>query len=619
MLCLVLMRVHSAISNDLPFLLLTVTGGCLFSTVLISSADLVNGTVSSKLEAIYPAVMYFSGCVLLTLLVKRAQVVCVFHPADLLVYLLGILFFVTYDGNNNLSPERLALLGQMLVFWFALRLSLSIFSNLGQIFTVVLIVTAAIEAIWGMAQIYGISKSNHSLFRLTGSFHNPGPFSGYLAVMLPLTLDAVFSVQMGTLKRVKKEVAFYGLLAAGCLMVIVLPAGMSRSAWLAAGAGCTWLAWRRLAPLQRFGGLLVRFRRWTIVGLAMLLLMAGAAFPALYQLKKESADGRLLMWKITWQAIKEHPLTGVGLGGFPGAYATAQFAYFSSGNYVEGEEYVAGNPEYAFNEPMQLWLEGGLSGLIVFAALLAYCFYVGVRNRRYGSCAALLAFGVLSLSSYPFQMPSFVVLLVFLLTDCLRKPFTPFSVRLAYAPRMLVVMCLLMVASSWWVWSSQQARFEAYRQWTGIKMLYQAGAWKAAAEKYRLLEPELRHLPDFLFEYAQCLTKSGHFEESDALLKRASELSSDPMIRNVRGRNHQALGDFRKAESFYLEAMFLQPARVYPYYLLAKLYAEKDFLQPEKMKDVARRALTMRPKVDNMAVKEMREELKKLLKNENLL
>ena len=46
-----------------------------------------------------------------------------------------------------------------------------------------LILAGAIEAIWGLLQVYGYEPSNHSLYALTGSFYNPGPYSGFLALM----------------------------------------------------------------------------------------------------------------------------------------------------------------------------------------------------------------------------------------------------------------------------------------------------------------------------------------------------------------------------------------------------------------------------------------------------
>ena len=52
----------------------------------------------------------------------------------------------------------------------------------------VLVMLGGIEAVWGLSQLYGYAVSNHSLYVLTGSFFNPGPYSGYLAMILPVCL-----------------------------------------------------------------------------------------------------------------------------------------------------------------------------------------------------------------------------------------------------------------------------------------------------------------------------------------------------------------------------------------------------------------------------------------------
>ena len=42
--------------------------------------------------------------------------------------------------------------------------------------------------------------------------------------------------------------------------------------------------------------------------------------------KAQAGDRRLLIWNITTQAIMEHPVTGIGIGGFPATYAKEQSA-----------------------------------------------------------------------------------------------------------------------------------------------------------------------------------------------------------------------------------------------------------------------------------------------------
>ena len=48
------------------------------------------------------------------------------------------------------------------------------------------ILLGIIEAIWGLGQLYGVVLSRHDQFLLTGSFYNPGPYSGFLAMIFPI-------------------------------------------------------------------------------------------------------------------------------------------------------------------------------------------------------------------------------------------------------------------------------------------------------------------------------------------------------------------------------------------------------------------------------------------------
>lgn len=94
----------------------------------------------------------------------------------------------------------------------------------------------------GLRQLYGFASSNHALYALTGSFYNPGPYSGYLAMGVPLAVHCLCSGRKGG----KAGRLFCGLVL--LLLLCVLPAGMSRSAWLAAGT-CIYIGIRK----KRYG------------------------------------------------------------------------------------------------------------------------------------------------------------------------------------------------------------------------------------------------------------------------------------------------------------------------------------------------------------------------------
>ena len=86
------------------------------------------------------------------------------------------------------------------------------------------------------------------------------------------------------------------------------------------------------------------------------------------------------------------------------------------------------------------------------------------------------------------------------------------------------------------------------------------------------------------------------------------------MFYNVKGRNHHEMAEYDKAEVAYINSTHLLPERIYPYYLLTKLYADSANYQSQKMLQAASAVLEKEPKVHSMAINEMREEVRKILK-----
>ena len=86
------------------------------------------------------------------------------------------------------------------------------------------------------------------------------------------------------------------------------------------------------------------------------------------------------------------------------------------------------------------------------------------------------------------------------------------------------------------------------------------------------------------------------------------------MLLNIIGKNYQALGKYEEAEEWFIRSTHRLPNRIYPYYLLAKLYAEHlDIFPREKLEWAARMVLEKEAKVQSTAIRQMREEVKKLL------
>ena len=406
------------------------------------------------------------------------------------------------------------------------------------------------ESVLGLLQVYGYEPSNHSLYALTGSFYNPGPYSGFLAMCLPL---ALYEWLKG--KRIWKHVA----LVAWVLMLVVLPSGMSRSAWLAALVASGYVLcvhyWEKVC------------RYWTLfyIGGALLIILGIGA----YHWKKDSADGRLLMWKIAFTEVIV-PWNGVGWEYVAGAYGEGQERYFASGRGTEQEEHVAGAPEYVFNEYLQVGIAWGAPVLSVILTLVMAVFSWGHRDRQYGVCGGLLSLAVFAFSSYPFQFLAFILAFLALLVAC------------ALGHRKV------------WV------------RWLALVLGISIGVYLSANRPTKNARQ--------MFEQAHALHKAGEWQASTDLLMETMKISSDAMVLNIIGKNFQSMGQPEMAEHWFVRSTHRLPNRIYPYYLLAKLYAERpDVFPKEKLEWAARMVLEKKAKVESTAIRQMRKEVKEMM------
>ena len=566
---------------------------------------------------------YFTVIDLSKALPVLAAGVCLFlriHPvfrfrpgwSDLFFVLLVAYAVFRYDREARLADWKIINLGQLLIIWFSVRMLLSRFPGFRRVVLIALVVSGCVQAGWGLLQLYGYLPSNHTLFAITGSFGNPGPFSGYIATVVPVCLY---------LTIIGKRAGHYLALAALALMFCVIPAGMSRSAWVGAAVACLWMTavekdWKKVV-LDYY-----RLHRKKVVAYAIAGIVLGTSCAVfLFIIKKDSAHGRLFIWENTLAAIADRPLAGYGPGAFPAAYGEKQAACFSAGSYTALEERVAGSPEYAFNEYLEMATEGGIILLFLFLGWIGTAFRQGVRNKAYGACAGVLSLGIFALAAYPFQLIPLRVAGVLLLAVCAsagvpRKEEAKMNPRsfLFYGMRWAGAgLSIGLLAASLWLYLRLKPDAELAGSWNKCRLLNTTGAVKAAARGYAGIYEPLRHNPVFLFEYAQCLNAGKNYDEAVPILRRAARVSCDPMIYNVMGENYQQLHRYEEAEACYRQALRLLPGRLYPYYRLARLYAEPEFRQEEKMREAARTVLTKPPKIWSKAVEEMREEMEKLL------
>ncbi|MDD4921185.1 MAG: O-antigen ligase family protein [Bacteroidales bacterium] len=586
------------------------------TTVFAVDRELMNGVVSGKHFWFYASMGLISLTTPLTSLKQKQSVR--FVVSDLIVILfVGSVLTSALLLNHSESTTKLIILALLVVLYFLFRIKLGQYKHAEKLISFTVIVTGLVEAIWGLRQLYGFETSNHSLFNITGSFFNPGPYAGFLSIIFPLALweslrflETEEQIRKTILKTLKGAIQYLsGLISILTIVFILLvvPAAMSRASWIAiiAGSLCVLL-------IDYTGKMDVKIfirnhrKKTAIISLSVAILLAGL-FTGMYFLKKNSADGRALIWKVSTQAILKHPF-GVGLGHFSGAYGDAQAAYFESGAGTETEQLVAGVTEYGFNEYLQILIESGILSLGLFLTMMGIGLFNAFRRKKTGALGALVALMTFSFFSYPFSVLPFTILLVFLLASCNTPDIHEQSSY--HKPLYLGIAGLLVVA---FCLKNRYPTYAAYKVWKDVHMCYESDIDGEVMTECAKLYPYLNDQIIFLFEYAQSLSKTKQYAKSNQVLQRAMQISCDPMLYNIAGKNHQALKEYNQAEACFIKASNLVPNRLYPYFLLAKFYEETK--QYKKARETASLLLKKEPKVPSTAVKDMKREMESIVSN----
>lgn len=223
-----------------------------------------------------------------------------------------------------------------------------------------------------------LTNSGEVVSRVTAGFAHPNQLGGFLVLLVPLGIA-------GALLHPRARL-FH--LAAAALAVGGIYASFSRGA---------------LIGLVLVPFVFLRGRR-TLVIVPVIVLLLGFAAPNLLVERFATltssggeASTRVDIWRSALQIGESHPIAGVGLGGFPQAYANARIA---------GKAFLPQTifepPPHAHNLFLHLFAEEGLLGLLALLAVVTAAVRATLALRRApdhwtrvmgcGLLAALVAF-----------------------------------------------------------------------------------------------------------------------------------------------------------------------------------------------------------------------------------
>ena len=238
-----------------------------------------------------------------------------------------------------------------------------------------LLVIGVIHVFCVFAQWMGFMEPESSMYPVTGACDNPNVTAMYLAGCVPLIVQR--------LRCSDRKVAYVVFLVLALLAVVLL---RCRTAYigLAVEAAVFFLFSSKDSRIKGFSLLknseennpkipksLDKTKSSGKVFLAVVaLLVVSVAAVRMYQMKRDSADGRLLVWKVSASMIAEHPM-GCGYGLFPKHYNLQQAEYFHEEHGTETERRNASFIYMAYNDFLEHGVEGGVIGMLFLAGFYA--------------------------------------------------------------------------------------------------------------------------------------------------------------------------------------------------------------------------------------------------------
>jgi O-antigen polymerase len=153
--------------------------------------------------------------------------------------------------------------------------------------------------------------------------------------------------------------------------------------------------------------------------------------------------------------------------------------------------------------------------------------------------------------------------------------------------------------------------YNAYSLWDEAGMLYNIEAYDSSIVSFEEAYEQLNTNGEFLIMYGKALAMSKQYDTALRILQDAQLYKKNSILYTTLGDCYKATSRYKCAENSYITAQEMIPSRFYPSYLLAILFSETG--QNDKAKLIAQEILEKKVKIESEAIKEIREEMEKLI------
>lgn len=532
---------------------------------LICSEKLIYTTLTSFFLFAFATI----GLLLLSsiLIFKNRNLVNSLFNWPLLIYtiMLGyVILWPTVSGSPNGNLKEQLLLLSFLLGVASVILIKAIDNQFTQIFRIVFLF-GLYESLVCISQSLELIQSQSQWFSITGTFPNPNITAMFLTLCLPSSRVVI--------KATKEKNRRIYIAIGYVIITIAIIMLKCRTAYI--GIGVMTIVFLFFSPnVKKY----IQANRYKTI-LVIIACVIGITLVSnkTYQIKKDSADGRLLIWKITLAMIIEKPLMGYGYGMFEKEYNQHQSHYFASEATNAQEKANANHVNMGYNEYLEIATEGGLIGLFLFLGFIVSLVitYIKVPSNHVVQTAITGIAIWLAMSMTNFTIQAVPVMAVFMLNAAIVISYIP---QRAVSPKNNVLGYLsgiTLIILSILIFQNMNTRYIAFVVQKESLLLIEKNKTDKAIVRLETITKDLSDCESYYNLGLSAYLRNGDYENAYDTFQKGQQFTSNHQFYMNGGIACEMLNRDQEAEQAYIFVSNMIPNHLASKYRLMLLLAKQ--------------------------------------------
>lgn len=419
----------------------------------------------------------------------------------------------------------------------------------------ILLAVAGLNVVYVILQKVGVLVSGNIYFEVTGCNENPTVTALYLVGCLP--------IMFGRCKDSTRRLALYVFLSLSVVCIVLL---RCRTAYIGLAVEVVVLLSMRLKSVYKCGR--VNAFYLCMVGVVFLSLAFVAGYK-MYSMKQDSADGRMLIWKLSAEMLVDRPI-GHGYGLFEKYYNLKQADYFATRDYSANERKNATFVFMPYNDYLEHGVEGGVVGMLFLFAFYFVMWSKALRMNDHKSMAVFCAFAIMSLFNFVYTsiLPWFLIIChaSFVVAAEDGKPICKCSQCLASVAMLVPISFLSVMVLGMATAQLKLGKLEHITQSDGY----------VGDMRFEALEPAIGTSEAFWTKRATNSINQHHYDDALSCIRMARKYSSLPGLFMMEYKCRVAKVNDDKAVACLDTISFMLPRNLAIKHMLIRYYADKN-------------------------------------------